>query len=214
MFSDSTTAIRNNISKVYSERVQGALPGLGSFIMVVNAGVSGITMRDARKCLAHDVLDLKPRIVVMQFGINDSVFDVWKKPPATKPRIPLSEFRDNLCGMIQQCRERKAIVILMTTNPLRWTPRVKKLYGKPPYRVDAADGFDSPSLARYNDVILQVAKELKIPLVNIHAAYPEFAKAHNTDIDGLLLDGMHPNDLGHQLVAERLVPLIQSQIRR
>jgi len=27
--------------------------------------------------------------------------------------------------------------------------------------------------------------------------------------EGLLCDGMHPNDLGHQLVAERLLPVIR-----
>ncbi len=213
MFGDSTTAPRDGINKVYSERVQEALLSLGSRITVANAGVSGNTTREAKKRLARDVLALKPRIVVMQFGINDSAIDVWRKPPASEPRIPLSEFGDNLRGMIQQCRERKATVILMTTNPLRWTPKLKGLYGKPPYRADAADGFDSPSLARYNEVIRQVSQELKSPLVDIRAAYPEFAKAHNTDIDGLLLDGMHPNELGHQLVSERLLPVIQSQTR-
>lgn len=49
--------------------------------------------------------------------------------------------------------------------------------------------------------------------MNIHAAYPEFAKTHKTDIDGLLLNGMHPNELGHQLVAEQLMSALQSQIR-
>lgn len=214
MFGDSTTAARANVSKVYSERVQEALLGSGSAITVANAGISSNTTRDAKKRLVSNVLDLKPRIVVMQFGINDSAIDVWKKPPASKPRIPLTEFKENLSSMIRQCRDQKASVILMTTNPLRWTPRLKDLYGKSPYRVDAADGFDSPSLARYNDMIVQISQELKVPLVNIHAAYPEFAKAHNTEIDGLLLDGMHPNDLGHQLVAEQLMPLIKNQIQR
>ena len=209
MFGDSTTATRNNISKVYTERVQESLRKLDSRMTVANAGIGGNTTRDAKKRLMRDVLELKPRIVVMQFGINDSAIDVWKKPPASKPRIPLSEFKDNLRGMIRQCRERKASVILMTTNPLRWTPKLKALYGKPPYRVDAVDGFDAPSLALYNNAIVQLSQELKVPLVDIHTVYPEFAEAHNTDIYGLLLDGMHPNDLGHQLVAEQLMPQIE-----
>ncbi|MDA3924073.1 MAG: exo-alpha-sialidase [Kiritimatiellae bacterium] len=213
MFGDSTTAPRDNISKVYPERVQEALHSLGLSITVINAGISSNTTRDAKKRLARDVLDLKPSIVVMQFGINDSAIDVWKTPPASQPRIPLSDFKENLRDMIRQCRERKAIVILMTTNPLRWTPKLKDLYGKPPYRVDIVDGFDSPSLALYNNAILQVSQELKANLVNIHAAYPEFAEEHKTDIDGLLLDGMHPNDLGHQLVTEQLMPLIERFVR-
>ena len=31
--------------------------------------------------------------------------------------------------------------------------------------------------------------------------------------DELLLDGMHPNDKGHAIVAERLLPAIRDQVR-
>ena len=39
-------------------------------------------------------------MIVIQFGINDAAVDVWKKPPATEPRVPLNEYLDNLRTMI------------------------------------------------------------------------------------------------------------------
>lgn len=212
MFGDSTTAPRGSL-KVYATRVETMLQSIGSSLGVHNAGIGGNTTRDALKRLQSDVLKYQPRIVVMQFGINDSAVDVWRNPPATTPRVPLAEYLDNLRRMIASAQQAKAKVILMTTNPLRWTSKLKDVYGKPPYNPAAEDGFDSATLAGYNEALRKLAAELKVPLVDVRAAYPEFAAKHQTTIEGMLLDGMHPNDLGQQLVAELLVPAIRGVLR-
>lgn len=214
MFGDSTTAPRGGVRKVYSTRVQDALEGVGSSLVVYNAGIPGNTTRDARRRLASDVLAHQPRVVVIQFGINDSAVDVWKKPPAAAPRVPLAEYVANLRAMIEAAREQKARVILMTTNPLRWTPKLKELYGHPPYKPEAEDGFDAPFLAAYNDAVRKLAAELNVPLVDVRSAYPELAKKRQTSLDQILLDGMHPGDMGHQLVAELLIPVVRAQLQQ
>lgn len=215
MFGDSTTAPRpGQVNKVYSVRVNEALQAIGSSLSVHNAGVGGNTTRDARGRFAKDVLRHRPRIVVMQFGINDAAVDVWKKPPATGPRVPLEEYKANLGAMVEAAREGGADVILMTTNPVRWTPRLKGMYGKPPYDLDAEDGFESPLLTAYNEAIRRLALEMNVPLVDVRASYPEFASKRNLTIDGLLLDGLHPSDVGHELVAGLLVPVIRDVLRR
>ena len=208
MFGDSTTAARRGaVQKVYAQRVQETLQSIGSSLSVHNAGIGGHTTKNGRDRFAKDVLAHKPRIVVIQFGLNDATVDVWKNPPATGPRVPLANYEANLRWMITTLREQKAKPVLMTTNPLRWTNKLRDLYGKPPYRPDDADGFDAPVLARYNDVVRQLAKELVVPLVDVHAAFT----AKNPD--QLLLDGMHPNDEGHKLIAELLAPVIRNQLR-
>lgn len=212
MFGDSTTAPRGSL-KVYATRVETMLQSIGSSLGVHNAGIGGNTTRDARKRMETDVLKYKPRVVVMQLGINDSVVDVWKNPPATKPRVPLGEYLLNLRIMITAAQNAKAKVILMTTNPLRWTPKLKEMYGKPPYDAVAEDGFDSATLEGYNEALRKLAAEMKVPLVDVRAAYPEFAAKHQTTIEGMLMDGMHPNDLGQELVAELLVPAIRAAVR-
>lgn len=214
MFGDSTTAARPGaIKKVYAVRVQESLQGNGSGLAVYNAGIGGNTTRDARKRFERDVLRHQPRVIVMQFGINDSAVDLWKEPPVTAPRVLLDEYLENLRSMVTAAQQQKAAVILMTTNPIRWTPALKARYGKPPYDAVADDGFDALYLAAYNEALRKLAAELKVRLVDVRAAYPEFATKHGTTIDGLLLDGMHPNDLGHQLVSELLVPAILDLLR-
>jgi lysophospholipase L1-like esterase len=115
--------------------------------------------------------------------------------------------------MIAATQKSGAKVILMTTNPLRWTSKILELYGKPPYKPDAEDGFESPTLLAYNDAVRALAKELNVPLVDVHAAYPAFAAKKKTFITNMLTDGMHPGDLGHELVAELLLPAIRAAVR-
>lgn len=212
MFGDSTTAPRGS-TKVYASLVETSLQSIGSTLSVHNAGVPSNTTADARKRLQTDVLQYKPRVVVMQFGINDSAVDVWRKPPATTPRVPLKDFVDNYRSLIADAQNAKAKVIVMTTNPLRWTSKLRELYGKAPYLPQSEDGFDSPFLASYNDALRTLAKEMQVPTVDVRAAYHDFAQKHKVTVDDMLSDGMHPNDLGHQLVSELLVPVIRNALR-
>jgi lysophospholipase L1-like esterase len=212
MFGDSTTAPRGSI-QVYSKLVESALQSVGSSLSVYNAGLPSDTTVLARKRIQESVLRFKPRIVVIQFGINDSAVDVWRKPPATEPRVALNVFVENYRAMISEAHKQGAKVIVMTTNPLRWTSKLRELYGKPPYDVDAEDGFESLHLVHYNAALREFAKELNVPLVDVHAAYAAFAAKNNTTIDAMLTDGMHPGELGHRLVAELLVPAIRDLLR-
>jgi lysophospholipase L1-like esterase len=208
MFGDSTTAERRGaVEKVYAERVQDSLKGIGLTMPVHNAGVPSNTTTNARKRLAGDVLAYRPRVVVLQFGINDAAVDVWANPPATSSRVSLTEYERNLRWIITTLRQQKAKPVLMTTNPTRWTSKLRELYGKPPYRPEDADGFDAPVLSRYNETVRRLAKELDVPLVDVHGAFT----ARNAD--KLLLDGMHPNDEGHRIIAELLLPVIREQVR-
>ncbi len=212
MFGDSTTAPRGNI-QVYSTRVDSALQSIGSSLSVYNAGVPSNTTVQARKRIQEDVLRFKPRIVVMQFGINDSAVDVWKKPPTTEPRVSMKAYIENYREMISEARQQGTKVILMTTNPLRWTSKLRELYGKQPYNVEAEDGFEALHLVQYNAALKELAKEMNVPLIDVHAAYPAYAAQNNTTIDAMLSDGMHPGELGHRLVAELLMPAIRDMLR-
>lgn len=208
MFGDSTTAERAKVSKVYAQRIQEKLEGVASNLAVFNAGISGNTTRAAKARFEKDVLAYRPRVVVMQFGINDAAVDVWKTPAATVPRVSQEEYLQNLRQMVTQAKSAGIQVILMTPNPLRWTERLKELYGKPPYDATAEAGFEAAVLAGYKQGLRALAKELAVPLVDVDAAYAERKSA----AEELLLDGMHPNDKGHALVADKLMPVLRASL--
>jgi lysophospholipase L1-like esterase len=208
MLGDSTTAVRPGaIDRVYASRVEQSLVDSGFPVRVINAGVGGNSTTDGLDRFDKDVLTHHPDLVVIQFGINDSAVDVWRNPPATSPRVSIEAFKANLRLLIERSRQAGARVVLMTTNPIRWTPKLKELYGKMPYNPDRPDGFDLPLLSRYNAAARRVANEAGVPLVDVHA---EFMRG---DVDALLLDGMHPGDAGHAIVAGLLAPVIRQQLQ-
>lgn len=196
-FGDSTTAERGAL-KIYSALLEEELQIDGKPVRVINAGVPGDTTERARARLVQDVLRHRPDIVIIQFGINDSAMDVWKTPPAAECRVPLNAYTANLRDLVRQCQEAGARVVLMTPNPIRWTPGLIKQYGKPPYQPEDPDGFNV-FLRSYAQAVRSVADERNAGLVDVFAVIDKKGNA-----DDLLLDGMHPNEHGHRLVADLL----------
>ena len=100
----------------------------------------GDTTRRATQRFERDMLAKNPRLVVIQFGINDAKTDVWKMPPEADPRVPKAEYRKNLTAFLQSCRQKGIKVVLMTPNSLRRSERRLELYGRPPYNRDDPEG--------------------------------------------------------------------------
>ena len=205
-FGDSTTAPRASLT-VYPTLLERDLNARGSVpCQVINAGVPGNTTAMAQKRLETDVLAVRPKLVIIQFGINDSAFDVWKSPPATAPRVSIEDYRKNLRHFVEASRNAGAAVILMTPNPLRWTPAMKIKYGKPPYDPARPDGFNL-TLVAYVDAMRALAQEMNVPLLDVAKVY---AALPPESVDALLPDGMHPNQRGHDLVAQLLADVIRA----
>ncbi len=205
-FGDSTTAPRGELT-AYPTLVERSLSGKGIAVRVVNSGVPGNTTEDARKRFEKDVLVEKPNVVIIQFGINDSAVDVWRDPPATSPRVSRQDFQKNLRHFVRTLKNRGVSVVLMTPNPLRWTDEMKKVYGKSPYQPNSADGFNV-LLAGYADIVREVSRKEEVPLVDVYRAFLEYGEQPDCSVDDLLLDGIHPNNKGQELVAKKLLPCL------
>ena len=130
-FGDSTTAVRGS-TKVYASVLQEELRN----VRVLNAGVSGNTTEVGRKRFEEDVLKHQPQIAIIQFGINDAAVDVWKTPQATEPRVSLERYEANLRHFVQTLKSKNTRVVLMTSNPLRWTPKLKGTEGRLRHHLD------------------------------------------------------------------------------
>jgi len=211
-FGDSTTAPRGELV-IYSQLLQEELPARGIQTRVVNAGIGGNNTDMARERFERDVLRENPDFVIIQFGINDAAVDVWQEPPSEKPRVSLAQYEKNLRIFVSTLKKRAVNVILMTPNPMRWTSSLKELYGKPPYDICSHAGFNV-ILCEYAESVRRIAREKDILLVDIYAAYEAYDKAGNQSAADLLLDGMHPANKGHRLVADLLIPAICSLTAR
>lgn len=206
-FGDSTTAPRGPLI-VYADILRKELASVGlKSTRVINAGIGGNTTAMAMKRFRNDVLRHGPSLVIIQFGINDSAFDVWKNPPATESRVSKETYRKNLLSMLKTLKARGTSVILMTPNTLTWqNEKVRKLYGKSPYYIEDEDGFNV-LLKGYVETMKQVGKDENVPVLDVFTAFRTQKDAKPSD---LLLDGLHPNARGQRIVANLLLKQIAS----
>ncbi len=205
-FGDSTTAPRRvgerDMLEVYANRLAHELPALGFRTHLFNAGVPSDTTERGRARFERDVLSREPDAVIIQFGANDSAIDVHKN--RTEPRVAQKTYEDHLRFFITTLQAGGCRVILMTPNPFRWTTKLKEIYGKPPYDANDPLGFNL-LLKEYAQSVRKIAEAHGLPLVDVFTAFEEYGGKDGQSVDDLLLDGIHPNRVGHRIVADCLV---------
>jgi lysophospholipase L1-like esterase len=198
-FGNSTTAPQETF-KVYAVQLEEILASVGINSKVLNAGISGShtgSYKDNNKHkVAHAmdrldtaVLSYHPDWVTINFGINDSWQDDGKKGAS---RIPIQKYRQNLSFFIDRIRTEGGKVILLTPNPIGERYR----------------GFHKKRLKQYMKVTKRLAKFKKIPLIDSWKLFLINSRKMRTGIDSLLLDGMHPNETGHTIIAKAISEII------
>jgi len=202
-FGDSTTAFRDTVSEVYSQRLERKLVHGNPALKIINSGVQKSDTNRAEKRFSEDVMNHNPDIIIIQFGINDSAIDVPEGK--SSPRVSLDRYTRNLEYFIKELEKSNASIILMTPNPLRWTAETKETYGYPPYDSESTRGFNI-LLDDYVGKVKKIANENNMTCIDINQAF------EGKEPEDLLLDGMHPNDRGHELISELLFPHIKNLI--
>jgi lysophospholipase L1-like esterase len=121
--------------------------------------------------------------------------------------------------MVQTLKADGVKTVLATPQPMFWTEKLKELYAGPPYHdkspYDAADplGFNA-TLGDYIQAVRDVAKQEDVPLVDIHQQFMDYHRVEGQQLSDLLLDGMHPNDKGHRMIADALLPIVVAQAKQ
>jgi lysophospholipase L1-like esterase len=203
VFGDSTSAPRGGV-RVFAEILKARLPDA----KIINAGVAGNTTRDGLVRLDRDVISAYPYWVTIFFGINDSAVDVWKG--ATEPRVALGDFRANMREVVERIIAAGGHPIVLTPNPVAWTPELLKLYGKSPYEADDPDGWNVV-LKQYAAAVRVIAADEHVPLVDVDEIFRTWASEPGHRLADLLCDGMHPNSHGHELIASAILAAMEAR---
>lgn len=146
---------------------------------VMNAGKSGHTTTNGLARIQQDVLVHKPHLVTVMFGLND----------VAKSTIEL--YRKNLVEIVTKCRAAGAEVVLCTPNAVLETPE------RPVAQV-----------AAFAEVARGVARELRVPLADTHAALEALRVGDPESWRLSMSDEIHPNLRGHRRIAESILAVI------
>ena len=186
-FGSSITGIyyHTGSRRAWSDMLEIALRRLypAAKLEVINAGVSGNSTTQALARIRSDVLDRKPHLVAVMFGMNDMV------------RNPPNIFHDNLVSIVQQCRGAGSEVLLMTSNAIL------------PEDARRPEG----RLEEFVQIVRDVGRELKAPVADCYRAYADVRRASRRAFGEIMSDTIHPNMRGHKIFAEEVAYAISGR---
>ena len=182
-FGDSVTGVYYHTG---SRRAYTDMLGIGvervfprSDVTLFNAGISGNTTSDGLARIDRDVLEHKPTLVTVMFGLNDMT------------RVPLEDYRANLETIVEKCRRVGAEVVLCTPNAV----------------IDTA-GRPTAKLIEYCDVVRAVGRDKDVPVCDCYQTEDEWRDQNPRGWRLTMSDEIHPNMDGHQRIAEQLTRTI------
>lgn len=179
---------------------------------VLNYGIGGTRYARQNDLWANNVifnfdfnmrLEITPKdvdFVVCFGGVND--FGHGSAPIGKKNDKSLYTFygatKAFFKNVVKKYGNKKILVVL----PL---PCFAQNSGKGEFGVAKADG--SPNLSTYKNIIREIAEHNKLTVVDYESSFYEPLTRENSE---LFYDGLHPNDQGHELLAN----LISDDIRK
>lgn len=155
-------------------------------IEFINRGISGNRTCDVLARADEDIVDLKPDIVTMLIGVNDT----WRRYDMNLPTTE-EQFVANYEAIISKIKETGAKFIMLE-------PFLIYNMGRDGYREDLNPKIDETRklAAKYADKY--------IALDGILAS----AAVCCDNVADISADGVHPAELGKKIIAENLVPIL------
>lgn len=157
-------------------------------ITVINKAVGGWNSADGRNAFAS-AMALKPDVLFLSFGMNDSALDMAKY-------VPLETYRENMRYMIEGAQKAGARVILVIENPIG----EEDYYTRHDRSAFEPVGGISAFYLQYVEEARELAKEYDLTMMDMHRIFTEDSRP----LDDLLADGVHPSAKGYALYAAAL----------
>jgi acyl-CoA thioesterase I len=193
----------------YVSLLQGRLKGI-----ICNSARFGNTLVKGVAKLKNDIITDSPDIVLIEYGGNDCDYN-WNEiadhPESIhNPKTDFNLFEKQLRETVEFLKKNRIIPVLMTLPPLnadRYLKWVSK--NNPLAEVNILKWLGSVTRIywwqeRYSSTIIKVAKDTRTRWIDIRGAflaYPDFSKF-------LCVDGIHPNQDGHRIIADKILDFV------
>lgn len=166
---------------------------------VINAGVSGNKANNGLDRLQKDVLDKKPDIVFVCFGLNDSP---WS----------LISYRNSMSQIFDKLIESGITPILLTPNMKCTYVSDKAIECSLVAARKSAEIQNSGRMDETVEISREVARERGIEICDIYAEWKKLSES-GTDITELLSNYInHPTPEMHDFIAERVLKVLEKHL--
>lgn len=207
---DKYKICRNNFSKICSDILNVTIQNNGKFGSTIENGIKNL--EKYQKELSNPNIEY----VVMEFGGNDSDFR-WKEV-SENPDIEhysnqtIQDFVTQYTNIIRNLKENNKKVVLLSLPPIdsvKYFNRISKDLNKDNILkwMEGNLQFLTNWHERYNIEIFKLAKKENCSVIDITSKFLE-QKDYS---EFLCIDGIHPNEKGHRLIAEAIISHISER---
>jgi len=162
-----------------------------------NRGISGNKLTDLQKRWPTDTLDLKPDVLSILIGINDTAATIDKPNEASTP----AQFETVYRGLLEQSRQMNPDILLVLGIPSVY--RVGK-------RNESWEQWRDDTAAR-QVVIRKLATEFDAVLVDYPAVLNKAISRKNAEY--WVWDGIHPTVFAHELMAREWLKQVSHRLK-
>lgn len=168
---------------------------------VFNLGISADNSTDILARIENEILartrqthTVRP-VVVIQVGVNDGSTE------SEEPQVTLSQYAKNLKAIVANVSPIASQLIFVgfascdetQTTPVSWGD----FY------------YTNQAIKSYEDVMSQIAAEEELSFIPVYDQFKQRADSG----ENLLADGLHPNEAGHELMYELIMPKLQELLK-
>lgn len=184
------------------------ISGARSHLDIANFSMLGCTIQKGQSLIRRHIKDVEAcDIAVLEYGGNDSDHN-WAEIAADPsgshlPKTPVEEFATDYCQIIDGLQSMGKSLVMLNLPPIdehkyfNWFAKgldkdniLKWLGGSERYIFDFHKS--------YNTRVCEIAADHNIPLIDIRSAFLALGNYSSYLCD----DGIHPNEKGHQLIAD------------
>lgn len=164
----------------YVNQVVTSLTNAGMKILPIPAGKCGHTSFDLLNRIDKDVLSKKPDIMFFMGGLND----IWLK------KGTFEDYQNNMEKITEKAQSAGARVILMNLTIIS----------------EDINSSTNKEIDKYNEFLKKLADEHSILYIDLNSVLKEELKKHKTGEKNILtVDGVHLNDKGNTIIAQKIV---------
>lgn len=195
---DSITDVKFNHKKrfsikgknVYALQIKKKLKEYSKDIKVDIKGIASNRTYHVYDRLTNDCINLKPDIIIMLIGVNDA----WENyvpqnyPPLLRPMEP--HIREVYRRIGMELSDTQVLYLM-------------------PFMIDAVEEklpFHK-TLDEYREVLKNIALQNGALVLDMQAVFNEAQK--NTAPKDLAIDGIHPTNLGHKVMADAILEMLE-----
>ena len=162
-----------------------------------NRGISGNKVTDLETRWQKDTLDLKPDVLSILVGINDTSSVVFSHPDP----VTAEKYEEVYRSLLNQTKAQFPEILFVLCNPfILPVGKVKENW----------DAYKS-ELAKRQSAVLKLVKEFDTVFVDFQQVFDQACKRANADY--WIWDGVHPTVAGHELMVREWMKQVGKRLK-